>query len=394
MEGSTGGAAAGAVVFEVSALWQRLATLSDARRPRGKRYPLPVVLLLVILAKLGGEDRPSGIADWVAYRREALQTALGLTWTRTPHHNTYRRVLERAVDPGELDAAVGAFFREQPGVGRSVLVSIDGKTVRGTIAAADARGEHLLAAYLPQEGIVLMQVAAGTKENEISAAPQLLRCLDLRGKVVAGDAMHTQRALSDQILAAGGAYLWLAKDNQPTLRADIVDVFTVADRTVAGGRIPRDLRTACTVEKGHGRQERRTLTASSDLQGYSDWPGLAQVFRLERHRVIRTSGKAERETVYGLTSLTPAQASAAQLLALTRAYWGIENGLHHRRDVTFREDTTRLTRGHAGRAMATLNNLVIGLLRRAGYTNLAAARRRCDADLFTSLALLGLPLRT
>ena len=349
---------------------------------------MPEVLLLVILAKLGGEDRPSGIADWVAYRRAALQTALGLSWTRTPHHNTYRRVLERAVDPGELDAAVGAFFREQPGVGRSVLVSIDGKTVRGTMATPDTRGEHLLAAYLPQEGIVLMQVAAGEKENEISVAPQLLRCLDLRGKVVAGDAMHTQRALSAQILAAGGAYLWLAKDNQPTLRADIVDVFTAGDRTVAGGRIPRDLRTACTVEKGHGRQERRTLTASSDLKGYSDWPGLDQVFRLERHRVTRKSGKEEREIVYGLTSLTPAQASAAQLLALTRTYWGIENGLHHRRDVTFREDATRLTRGHAGRAMATLNNLVIGLLRLAGHTNLAAARRRCNADLHRSLALL------
>ena len=292
------------------------------------------------------------------------------------------------MDPGELDAAVGTFFREQPGVGRSVLVSIDGKTVRGTIAAPATRSEHLLAAYLPLEGIVLMQVAAGEKENEISVAPQLLRCLDLRGKVVAGDAMHTQRALSVQILEAGGAYLWQAKDNQPTLRADIETLFTADDRTVAGGHVVRDLGTARTVEKGHGRQETRTLTASADLKGYSNWPGLEQVFRLERHRRTGTSGQEEREVVYGLTSLPPAQASAAQLLALARAYWGIENGLHHQRDVTFHEDATRLTRGHAGRVMATLNNLVIDLLRRAGHTNLAAARRRCDADLQLSLALL------
>jgi DDE_Tnp_1-associated len=162
------------VVFEVSALWQRLAALRDARRSRGKRYPLPLLLLLVVLAKLAGEDRPSGIADWVAHRRPSLQAALGLMWTRTPHHNTYRRVLERAVDPSELDAAVGAFLRERPGVGHSVLVSIDAKTVRGAIDAPATRGQHLLAAYLPHEGIVLMQVAAGDKENEISVRPQSL----------------------------------------------------------------------------------------------------------------------------------------------------------------------------------------------------------------------------
>ena len=375
-------------MFDVGGLWARLSTLADARQAREKRYPLALVLLLMVLAKLGGEDRPSGIAEWVAHRRDALQEALGVRWARMPHHNTYRRVLAQAVEPGGLDAAVGAFLTSRPGVGRSVLVSIDGKTVRGTIEAPATRGEHLLAAYLPEEGIVLMQVAAGDKANEISAAPALLRCLDLRGKVVAGDALHTQRALSAQILDAGGAYLWVAKDNQPMLRADIEAVFTSDDRTVAGGRIPRDLRIAQTIEKGHGRQESRTLTASCDLAGYSDWPGLAQVFRLERQRVQTKSGTRQHEVIYGLTSLAPSEASAARLLALMRAYWGIENGLHHRRDVTFREDATRLTQGQAGRVMAALNNLVIGLLRYAGHTNLAAARRLYNAHLLASFALL------
>jgi predicted transposase YbfD/YdcC len=389
MEGTT---AAGAVVFEVGDLWERLTRLKDARRARGKRYPLAAVLLLVVLAKLAGEDRPSGIADWVAHRATALQAALGFRWPRMPQHNTYRRVLADAVVPAELDAAVGAFFREQVGVGQSVVINIDGKTVRGTIDAPATRGEHLLAAFLPQEGIVLMQVAAGEKENEISVAPELLGCLDLRGKVVTGDAMHTQRALSAQIVSAEGEYLWIAKDNQPTLHQDIAALFTADDRTVAGGRVTGDRRTAASVDKGHGRQERRTLTASSDLVGYSDWPGLEQVFCLERERRNTKSGKEEREVLYGLTSLTATEASAAQLLALARAHWGIENGLHYRRDVTFREDATRLTQGHAGRVMATLNNLVIGLLCRAGFTNHAAARRRCSANLHLSLTLLN-PLR-
>ena len=393
MERSTAASDGAGRLIEVTPLVERLAALPDARRARGKRYPLPSVLLLLVLAKLAGEDRPSGIADWISHRAEPLQTALGLAWRRMPHHNTLRRVLATAVAPDALDAAVGACLREPTAAGQRLVVSIDGKTVRGTIRAS-SRGTHLLAAYLPSEGIVLLQLAAGEKQNEISIAPQLLAALDLRGAVVTGDALHTQRRLSVQIVAAGGDYLWIAKDNQPTLRTEIADLFASDDRTVAGGHLPGERRTATTVETGHGRQERRTLTASSDLAGYSDWPGLAQVFRLERERRRQATGKVEREVVYGLTSLTAAQASAADLLAISRAHWGIENGLHHRRDVTFQEDATRLTQGDAGRVMAALNNLVIGLLRRAGYTNLAAARRRCAADLSHSFALVNRAHRT
>ncbi len=153
MERST---AAAAVVFEVGGLWERLGRLRDSRRPRGKRYPL--VLVLAVLAKLAGEDRPSGIAEWVAHRQAALAAALGLRWTRTPHHNTFLRVFAEAVSRADLDAAVGAFFREQAGAA--------------------------------------------------------------------------------QIVAAGGAYLWIAKDNQPSLRSEIADLFELDRRTVAGGRLP------------------------------------------------------------------------------------------------------------------------------------------------------------
>jgi predicted transposase YbfD/YdcC len=210
--------------------------------------------------------------------------------------------------------------------------------------------------------------------------------LDLRGKVVVADAMHTQRALSVQILEAGGDYLWLAKDNQPTLRQQIEALFSLDRRTVLGGRVPMDLRSARTLDKAHGRREVRHITVSGELKGYSDWPGLEQVFVLKRQRVELRTGKQEQETVYGLTSLSAQQASAQRLLGLVRAYWGIENGLHQRRDVTFHEDRTRLTKGRAGWVMASLNNLVIGLLRLAGATNLAAARRRLDAHLTVSLA--------
>lgn len=116
-----------------------------------------------------------------------------------------------------------------------------------------------------------------------------------------------------------------------------------------------------------------------------------QVFQIERERVDLKTGHTTHEIVHGLTSLPPAQASARRMLDLVRMYWGIENGLHHRRDVTFHEDATRQTRGNAGRVMAILNNLVIGLLRSCGHTNLAEARRLYDAHLPEALALITSP---
>ena len=390
MQSTALGSAAASDVFELGRLAERLTTLTDSRQRKGLRYPLTPLLVLIVLAKLAGADSPSGIADWISSRGRQLREVLHLSWTRMPHHNTYRRVFAQVVTPEELDRVVSAHLQSLPGVGQSVLIAIDGKTVRGTIDPENPRGDHLLAAYLPEEGIVLKQVAAGDKDNEISVAPQLLQGLDLRGKVVAGDAMHTQRQLSAQILAAGGDYLWIVKDNQPTLRAEIAELFTADAPTVLGGRVPNDFRTFRQVEKGHGRRETRTITVSSELKGYTDWPGLEQVFQLDRRRVNTKSNKEERETVYGLTSLSVVNASPARVLPLSRAYWGIENGLHHRRDVTFNEDRTRQTRGHAGRVMATINNLVIGLLRHAGATNLAEARRWCDFNITRALIWLSL----
>jgi len=365
-----------------------LASLTDKRHRRGTRYSLAVILVLIILAKLSGEDRPSGIADWVRHRTDALREALDLKRRRLPHQNTFRRILQEVIAPDELETTVSAFLRDRPRTGRSVLIAMDGKTVRGTMGTEHPHGEHLLAAYLPGEGIVLMEVATGTKENEITAAPTLLKCLDLRGKIVMGDAMHTQRALSAQILEAEGDYIWFAKDNQPTLHQDIADLFAPQTPTVLGGQEPTDFQTARTVSKGHGRCDTRQITVSSDLTGYLDWPGVQQVFQIERERRTLKTGKTTHETVHGLTSLTRAEAHPDRLLTLVRSYWGIENGLHHRRDVTFREDATRLTRGHAGRVMAILNNLVIGLLRWCGHTNLAQARRSYDAHLPAALTLV------
>ena len=372
------GVAEGCVV-DLGSLYAALAHVHDKRHARGLRYALVTVLVYIVLAKLAGEDRVSGIAQWVKYRQHALAEALALARPQAPSVNTYRRVLGEYLEIEELERVVREFFAAQPQAGHSVSIAIDGKTLRGTIPAGQTQGRHLLAAYLPTEGWVLYQVEVLNKENEISAAPQLLSCVDLRGKVVTGDAMFAQRELSAQIVAAGGEYVWTVKDNQSTLRQDIALLFQ-PEQTVKGfSPALKDFRTTQTVEKGHGREERRTLTASTELQTYLDWPDAAQVFQLERHVKRTADGRTTQETAYGITSLTASEAAPAGLLAFTRGHWGIENGLHYRRDETLREDWCHLKGGHAPRAMAVINNLIIGIVLHLGWTNLPAARRYYDA---------------
>lgn len=372
-------------VLDMDSLAGHFERLQDGRRARGKRYRLAQICILATLAKLSGEDRPFGIAQWAQLRHAVLGPILGLP-KRLPSHNTYRRAFASAISPAELDQQLNAFLRQQGG--RSVLIALDGKTLRGTIPAGQSAGLHLLAAYLPAEGIVLVQMAVASKENEIVAAPKVLASLDLRGKIVMGDAMQTQRELSVQIIEAEGDYIWLVKDNQPQLRSDIEQWF--APETHVKGFSPpaKDFQTVRTINKGHGRHEERTLTTSSLLNDYLDWPGLRQVFKLERCVVHTATGEVRHETVYGVTSLTAQQADAKRLNGLVRQYWGIENGLHYRRDRSLLEDATRMRNRNQAQNLAALNNLIVGLVLRQGWDYLPQARRHYAACLPAALSLI------
>jgi predicted transposase YbfD/YdcC len=269
------------------------------------------------------------------------------------------------------------------------VIAIDGKTVRGTITAEDPFGLHLLAAYLPGEGMVLMQmIVEKEKENEIVVAPKLLECVDLRHKVVVGDAMQTQRKLSIQIVAAEGDFVWVVKDNQANTRKAIEQLFAPERPRPGFGCPAMDFRSEKTTEKQAGRIEERTLTTSSLLNDYLDWPHLSQVFKLERRVTHLSTGIIETEIQYGLTSLTAEKANPKRLLAIARSEWGIENGLHYRRDVTFQEDQTRMTIKSMARVMAIINNLVISLINHQGYKNHAHARRVFNACPAKALALI------
>lgn len=377
-----------AIAFDLNSLYAWLLQLDDRRKRRGIRYPLALLLLMVLLAKLGGEDGPKGMAEWLKHRMDFLVSHLKLRRASVPHPVTLSRVLGLAVDVEQFENLIGAFFRSLPGAGQSVLVTIDGKTLRSTIPVGETRGQHLLAVYLPEEGLVLMQIEVDRKENEIVVAPQVLQMIDLQGKIVVGDALDTQRAISVQIVQAGGDYCWTVKDNQPTLRAAIERFFEPEVNTPGFGKAITDLQVISVPNQGHGRFERRTLAVCGVQAGELDWPFARQVFKLHRRFVQRRTGRVMEETVFGITSLTAEQADARRLLAINRGYWGIENGLHYRRDVTLKEDRTRVKIGQAPRVMAILNNLVLGLIARNGDRFVPEARRRFSAHPESALRLI------
>ena len=377
----------GEFVFEVNSLYAHLEQLNDQRDPRGVRYQLADALTMIILAKLGGEDEAHGISQWLQDRAEQLVEALQLKRSSMPHETTLSRIMGEAVDEVELNQQLQRYFDGQAQLSQEVVIAIDGKTMRGTIPTGQSQGVHLLAAYLPSEGLVLMQVEVESKENEIVAAPRLLKSLDLRQKVVIGDAIHTQRALSIEIIDQGGHYIWIAKDNQAQLKADIEHLFAPQQCPPATSPLPTDFQTVTTHDYGHGRYETRTLTTSSMLKDYLDWPFLQQVFKLEYQALELTTGKVMAETHYGLTSLSAKQADPEQLLQLKRHYWGIENRLHYRRDVCLNEDRCRLRRGHAAQTMAIINNLVLALIDRLDFNSVPDARRRFAAHPLEALKL-------
>jgi predicted transposase YbfD/YdcC len=375
-------------LLNIGELYTALAQVNDKRQERGKRYTISLLLIVVILAKLSGEDTPYGIAEWAKIREEELQQLFGYHRRVSPSNKTIQRLTDTTLEDQDLQMTIRHYLHRTYGGQQSILVTIDGKTLRGTIPKGKTRGVHLLAAYLPEEGVVLLQIEVSQKENEIVAAPTLLRQLDLKGRVVSGDAMFTQREISVAVLAQGGDYLWFVKDNQPTLHEDVQRFFQEVEHAPGWHIPPLPQTVAVETVKQSGRIETRRLTAIPDEENYLQWPGLKTVFKLERHVVRPQKGDEWSQVVFGITSLTYTPSLAKQLLTWTRQHWGIENKLHYRRDVTLHEDATRMKQTHQAQVIATLNNFVIALANYLGFSNLASARRvfqaKFDALIFSA----------
>jgi len=366
----------------LEALAEQFTRLTDQRHKRGLRYPLAPLLMMLLLAKLCGADKPQAIAQWVEYRAGWLKQLLGLKWKRMPHHATWRRMLACALDLQEFEQLGCQFLRgldQEP----AQLLNLDGKSLRGTIPKGEAQGLQLLALQHAEKNTVVSQTALAETENEISAAKRLLKKAELKGRIVTGDAIFAQKELSRRVVEAGGDYLWKVKENQAGLYRYMEQYFCFSGR-----RLHRDWEKARSLDKGHGRIEERILCSSSRGADLFEWPYLSQVFAIRREAVEWRTQKRSCQTSYGITSLAPIEANADRLLDLTRSHWSIENGLHYRRDVTFGEDSCRMKSHKAAEALAVFNNLALGLIRHAGWNNVAEARRFYAANPEQALRLI------
>jgi predicted transposase YbfD/YdcC len=344
---------------------------------------------------------PLAIAAWGAEQDAASKRAMGFPKGVTPHQSTFQRLFRR-LDPTALSAALAGHGVAPASVAARVRgeegVAFDGKAQRGRLAFAAAPGcpVHALTAYAHDAAVVLAQEEiigdAGKAAGELTAAPRLVARLDWRGRVLTGDALFCQRNLSTQVRDADGDYLVIVKENQPQLLRAIATLFASrADIALRAASLPAwDMRAATTEERGHGRVEVRQLVASTELNDYLDWPGVAQVFMVERR--WRAGGATKGAVRYGITSLPPAVADAARLLVLVRGHWQIENGLHYVKDVTLGEDRSLIRQGNGPSNMAILRDTVVSLLHRAGWRTIAERLRFYSGNAYAALALLGIPI--
>ena len=276
-------------------------------------------------------------------------------------------------------------------------LAIDGKTLRGS-KRCGAKITHLMSVVSHELGVTLAQTAMSAKDHEIPKSLELLRAFDLRSKVITADALLTQRAFSAAIISAGGDYVLPIKANHKQVYEDIERLFRQPTETSFQTAFDilkaehqdwgETLDTTESVDESHGRLETRRLTTSTALNAYIDWPGLQQVFEWKYTREHPRTGNVSTQTHYGITSLDPERATAADLLRIKRGHWAIENKSHWIRDVLFGEDASLIRCGNAPAIMAALRNTTLALLRFAGHKAIAKATRFFTANPENAITLL------
>ncbi len=387
------------VEIDALSVYQALEQVQDGRHKRGVRYSVALIFTLILLGKVAGMTTPLAIAEWVRLRAAWLSAVLPITRQTFPCAATYSHVL-RAVKAEQVNEVLTQVLTrvrateccgdEPSRLARQaereaqVHVALDGKTLRGTLGhePADQVKMHQLALYETKTGLLLTEQVTGEKQNELSIVSQFLTPLLVKGRIISADALHTQHAFCLSVTRWEGDSVLIAKGNQPILRDDLQRFFTQPPADC------RDWRTARTVDQGHGRLEIRALVATTELNTFlaGQWAGVAQVFQLTR--TVTEDGQTHTEVVYGITSLSPQQASAARLLELVRDHWAIENRLPWRRDVTLREDHCQVRKGEAPRVLAVLNSFLLAMMDFLGVSNVPQQMRIFDAHPWQAVRLL------
>jgi len=340
---------------------ESFSTLEDPRSEINRRHPLPSVLVIAVLAVLAGAAGPTAIARWAKYKEELLTGILDLP-RGAPGKDVFRRVL-MLVKPDAFEACFNAWIRSlrdeavaTTGVDRPI-VAIDGKTARRSHDDKNDLGAlHVVAAWAGEYGLALGQEVCAAKSNEITAIPELLKKIDVRGGIVTIDAMGTQKAIAEGVVHGKADYVLALKRNHEALHREVVDYI---DEQLEGGL--EEAQESTTTERGRGREDERTylqLPVPKGLPGRKEWKGLKSIGVVTSRRV--KNGEESIEIRYYLSSL----AVDVDLFArAVRGHWSVENACHWSLDVTFREDDSRARERVLGSNIAWLYRFTLSILK-------------------------------
>jgi predicted transposase YbfD/YdcC len=353
--------------------------LEDPRCSVNRKHPLVSVVVIAVMAVLAGAGGPTAIARWAALKEEFLVTALDLP-DGVPGKDVFRRVL-LALRPEAFRACFVSWLESlraeaaaATGVEQPVL-AVDGKTARRSHDRKNGLGAlHAVTVWASEFGLSLGQVACAEKSNEITAIPEVLKLVDLKGAIITIDAIGAQKAIASRIIDGEGDYVLALKGNQETLHQAVIDYI---DEQLEGEL--EGAQELVTTETGHGREEARTylqLPAPAGLPGFGLWEALKTI-AVVTSLCVR-DGRESVEVRYYISSLAM---DVKRLARAVRGHWGIENGCHWILDVTYREDESRIREEALRENFAWLNRFTLSLLKRhPDRTSIAMKRRSCGWD--------------
>jgi len=357
--------------------------LKDPRVVGRTHHKLFDMLFLTVAATIADCDDWEMIILWARERESWLRRYCELP-NGIPSRFTVSRLLQR-LEPEALHKAFAAWMKDIQEISDGDIIAIDGKTQRRSFERApDGKGAiHVVSAWLSRNRVVLGQLKVEEKSNEITAIPELLRLLEIKGALVTIDAMGCQKDIAGEILERGADYLLAVKDNQPTLAEDVKLTFETA--------VDEKLLYTTTLDDGHGRVEMREYWQCMDLSRLrtaKEWPGLKSLGKVVSYR-FDNGGCESEETRYYISSLGR---GVRRMAKGVRGHWGIENQLHYVLDVSFSEDRLRVRKGNGAENLGVIRHVAGNYLSGASHLKYSVKKRRRMAAINTDIlqSILGI----
>lgn len=337
--------------------------LEDSRKDGHTRHYFGEIVFMAFVAIVCGMKSYEGIEDFCSVRCEWFKKWLSLP-NGTPSYNTFSRVIE-SIDPALLSQCIGTHLQLAGIEVKGEQIAIDGKALRGS-RTAESSHIHAVSAWACERGLTLAQAFVDEKSNEITAIPELLKMLNIKGAVVTIDAMGTQRKIAAQIVDAGADYVLCAKGNQGDLHKEIIEQFDLASSQLENPS-SEDWSFHSSEEKNRGRREKRQTIVCHNLDWMKPdiqtaWKDISSVVLVQR-QVLEKGKDWRTEIHYYISSLKDVTAQTMQ--DFIRSHWRIENSCHWVLDTLFREDHNQTGKRNSAKNLSTLRRIALNALKEA-----------------------------